>query len=148
MDRRKTDALTFSFALPACFCTVFAINAPLLSAMMLPVTSVVECKSPERKKTSEALKLSQLTVRSFAQGRGGNGAPTRMNQTARTEARRDTERATARRPMRPAPMHRWRPYWRMRDGRASPSLASTSTRSITSLRSRWIIACYNLQILY
>lgn len=26
-------ALTFSFALPACFCTVFAINAPLLSAI-------------------------------------------------------------------------------------------------------------------
>lgn len=25
--------LTFSFALPACFCTVFAINAPLLSAI-------------------------------------------------------------------------------------------------------------------
>ena len=35
-ERYTQRALTFSFALPACFCTVFAINAPLLSAMMFP----------------------------------------------------------------------------------------------------------------
>lgn len=79
MDRRKTDALTFSFALPACFCTVFAINAPLLSAMMLPVTSVVECKSPERKKPAKH--LNSLNSRFAALRRGGEVTAHRLEWT-------------------------------------------------------------------
>lgn len=80
-DRQKTDAhaLTFSFALPACFCTVFAINAPLLSAMMLPVTSVAECKSPERKKPAKH--LNSLNSRLAALRRGGEVAAHRLERT-------------------------------------------------------------------
>lgn len=73
-----------------------------------------------REETSEALKLSQLCRWLAALRRGGEVTAHRLAQMkTHVPKRGETLRA---RPTR-RPMRRWRPYWRMRDRRATSPLA-------------------------
>lgn len=74
--------LTFSFALPACFCTVFAINAPLLSAIFFKLFEKRWLYNFSPQNTISTSKLNRLSF------------TTNHNQNARTEARRNTEDST------------------------------------------------------
>lgn len=75
---------TFSFALPACFCTVFAINAPLLSAIFFRLLKKRRLRnpSPQNTKFNFAARLTLLASTPY------------HGQNARTEARRNTKAQT------------------------------------------------------
>lgn len=96
-EKERWNTLTFSFALPACFCTVFAINAPLLSAMMIPERRLWSARIPKTRVALKTLLIRRRGGPLAALRKGGEAAARRLVQNdTHVRKRGDTLRARRR----------------------------------------------------